>query len=293
MERTWHRIDDESERAERIDAARARLRSRRDHAEQTESGEVAVADGEFWVCQQPDGREFITLWVRQDGPHTFLMDIDTEEADAAVVWEEIHVAAALHGWKRVTFSVYRGHELASALAEHAGAERIATKMQQMTDDAPLPEGIVAEPMSEAEYASYAARNDRNYAEELVASGAVEEMDAALAEAAAAMSRLMPQGLQTPDQHLCTVRTPDGEDVGVLWVHVQAERAFVYDIEMLEEMRGRGYGTQTLRAAAALARDAGRSLIALNVFGHNEGARRLYSREGYLETEVIRTVPVTD
>ena len=290
MRTAWQRID--AERDERITAAKVRLRRRRDHAEQTETAEIAVADGEIWVCDEPDGRESIALWVRHEGPHTSLAEISTASADASTVWGAIRSLALAQGWRRVTFSAYRGDDLASAVAEHSGAQRIATKMQQLTDGVPHPQGIVVEPMSEGEYAAYAAHNDRSYAEELLASGAVQDMDAALAEAAAAMGALMPQGLQTPDQHLHTVRTPDGETVGVLWVHVQADRAFIYDIEMRDEVRGRGYGTQTLRAAAALAREAGRSRIALNVFGHNDGARRLYAREGYLETEVIWTAEPT-
>ncbi|MEJ1086754.1 GNAT family N-acetyltransferase [Microbacterium sp. Mu-80] len=293
MQTAWHRIDDDAERDERITAARVRLRRRREHAEQTETPEIAVADGEIWVCEEPDRGESITLWVRQDGPHTSLAEISTASADSAAVWDCIRSLALAQGWKRVTFSAYRGDDLASALAEHSGARRIATKMLQITDHVLLPQGIRTEPMSELEYAAYAAHNDRSYAEELLASGSAEEMDVALAEAAAAMGRLLPQGLQTPHQHLHTVRTVDGESVGVLWVHVQADRAFIYDIEMRDEVRGRGYGTQTLRAAAALAREAGRSRIALNVFGHNDRARRLYAREGYLETEAIWTVQVAD
>lgn len=291
MQTTWRRIDVASEREERIAAAQERLRRRRRHAEQTDSPAIAVASGEIWTLEGIDGGENLVLWVRHEGSRTHLADLLAPGLDADEIWRQVHALAVAQGWSRVSFSAYRGDEVAARLAEASGAQRVATKMQQETEGVPLPQGIATTPMSESEYAAYAARSDRSYAEELLASGAVADLGEALAEAAAAMSRLMPQGLQTPDQHLWTVRDPDDETVGVLWVHLQPERAFIYDIEMRDAVRGRGYGTQALRAAAAHARDAGRRLIALNVFGHNDGARRLYAREGYIATEVSWTAIV--
>lgn len=56
--------------------------------------------------------------------------------------------------------------------------------------------------------------------------------------------------------------------------------------MRPSVRGQGYGTQTLRFAAEQARAAGIDVLALNVFGHNDDARRLYTREGFIETEIV-------
>lgn len=108
----------------------------------------------------------------------------------------------------------------------------------------------------------------------------------MAEAEASMARLLPDGLATPGQRLWTVCDDGGQAVGRLWVHLQEHRGFIYDIEMRESVRGQGLGTQTLRAAAAHTSEVGLRLLALNVFGSNEPARRLYAREGYTETEVI-------
>ncbi|UNK72084.1 GNAT family N-acetyltransferase [Microbacterium sp. H1-D42] len=289
MDMIWRMTESEPERGERIARARDRVWAKRHQAEKTETAPVTIEDGELWIGEDADGREVIALWVRHEGPHSFLADVHAPQLGADELWSAVSALAAAEKWPRVTFSAFLGDDSAAALAVASDASRIATKMQRETSDAPMPQGVATMPMTEGEYAGYAARSDRSYAEELLASGSVADMDAALAEAAAAMGRLLPDGLQTPDQRLWTVRDPEDETVGILWVHLQAERAFIYDIEMREEARGRGYGTQALRAAAAHAREAGRELIALNVFGQNEGARRLYTREGYVATEIIWTV----
>ncbi len=53
----------------------------------------------------------------------------------------------------------------------------------------------------------------------------------------------------------------------------------------EEFRGRGYGRQAMLLAEELARTNGASTMRLNVFGHNNVARRLYWSLGYQETSV--------
>jgi ribosomal protein S18 acetylase RimI-like enzyme len=55
---------------------------------------------------------------------------------------------------------------------------------------------------------------------------------------------------------------------------------VYDIEIHERRRHRGFGWAAMVAAEDLVRDAGIGEIGLNVFGFNEAARRLYDSLGY-------------
>jgi RimJ/RimL family protein N-acetyltransferase len=50
-------------------------------------------------------------------------------------------------------------------------------------------------------------------------------------------------------------------------------------------RGAGYGTAALLALEDWCRANGFDSIGLHVFGHNEGAWRLYKRLGYTETSV--------
>ncbi len=54
----------------------------------------------------------------------------------------------------------------------------------------------------------------------------------------------------------------------------------------EDYRRRGYATQALRAIEEKARELGLNNIALHVFGHNDGARVLYEKVGYVVTDFI-------
>ena len=99
--------------------------------------------------------------------------------------------------------------------------------------------------------------------------------------------LLPDGVDTSGQHLWTAydgQTRDQTVVGILWIAVEDRAAFIYDIEVREEQRRRGYGREVLDAGAVAAVELGARTLGLNVFGHNEGALALYERAGYDTTE---------
>jgi ribosomal protein S18 acetylase RimI-like enzyme len=62
-------------------------------------------------------------------------------------------------------------------------------------------------------------------------------------------------------------------------------AWLYDIAVEPELRGRGLGRALLRLVEDEVRAEGVSRIELNVFGDNSPARRLYESAGY--TEIAR------
>lgn len=100
------------------------------------------------------------------------------------------------------------------------------------------------------------------------------------------SELLPAGVATPAHHLL-VAYEDDRPVGTLWLWIHDDpggrRAFVYDVEVDEAMRRRGYGRSIMLAAEAYARERGAGRMALNVFGRNRVARSLYDRLGYMVT----------
>ena len=61
--------------------------------------------------------------------------------------------------------------------------------------------------------------------------------------------------------------------------------FIYDVEIDEAHRGKGYGRAAMELAEEQARALGIGRIELNVFGGNEVARKLYLSLGYVETSV--------
>lgn len=137
------------------------------------------------------------------------------------------------------------------------------------------------PMSEPAYLAYAERAEREYAAERHASG--EPLDEAERIAAEQMAELLPDGLKTRDAHLFTP-TLDGEELGLLWLGTDLPVVYVYDIELREELRGRGLGRAVMEAAVAWAAAHGAPAVGLNVFGHNDRARALYDRLGFRVVE---------
>jgi ribosomal protein S18 acetylase RimI-like enzyme len=74
-------------------------------------------------------------------------------------------------------------------------------------------------------------------------------------------------------------------VGALWIgpHPQIPDGrswWVYDIEIDEEHRRRGYARAALRRAEEEVRRLGGTTLGLNVFGFNSEARGLYESLGY-------------
>ena len=126
-----------------------------------------------------------------------------------------------------------------------------------------------------EYAAEMARNAGRTTEELMGPSERE------------LDGLLPQGSETPRHRLLIAEAGTGEQIGWLWI---AERdadagkvAWIYDIVVNEELRGRGYGRALMAQAEVQAKEMGLHRIALNVFGDNEVARSLYETSGYRET----------
>jgi len=143
------------------------------------------------------------------------------------------------------------------------------------------------PMTVAAFETYRARLIPAYAAEHVRAG---HWTAGQAEALAArqIDDLLPEGPGTPGMLLLTADTSDGEPAGLVWVALDRPRpseAWIYDIEVNPEHRGKGYGRTLLLAAEQEAAKHGSTAIGLNVFGPNTVARSLYESAGYQITSL--------
>jgi ribosomal protein S18 acetylase RimI-like enzyme len=56
--------------------------------------------------------------------------------------------------------------------------------------------------------------------------------------------------------------------------------YIYEIHLMEELRGRGLGSFLIRQAEFIIVEVGLNKMMLSVFTRNKGARRLYERLGY-------------
>lgn len=142
-------------------------------------------------------------------------------------------------------------------------------------------------MTQPEYDAWLEYCIVEYAKDKMESLGISEAEA-LDLSKTSFERLLPDGLNTPDNYLFSVA--DSENlVGNLWFKISTDRgittAFIYDIEMKPEFRGQGYGKATMQLIEPEARKYGATKIALHVFGGNETALKLYERSGYRVTDV--------
>lgn len=138
------------------------------------------------------------------------------------------------------------------------------------------------PMNQAEYSDYRTYAVSEYAKDKIAAGNWKPEEA-LQHANAEFSETMPSG----GNSLYIIEDANNEQrVGVLWLAVEpAGNGFIYDFEIDEAFRRQGYAMQALAELENVAREKGVEKIGLHVFGHNQAARALYQKVGYIETNV--------
>ena len=151
-----------------------------------------------------------------------------------------------------------------------------------------------EAMDEVAYSAWRDASQRNYASEKVKAGnwKAEEAEALSQEA---FDKLLPEGRETAGHEIRSMVNDAGEKVGHAWFTIedreQGRVVFIYDIEVYEAYRRRGYARLALAEIDEYARQQGCIGVMLHVFGYNEAARELYRSAGYLETNVIMLKPL--
>ncbi|MEU3220086.1 GNAT family N-acetyltransferase [Streptomyces sp. NPDC006971] len=101
------------------------------------------------------------------------------------------------------------------------------------------------------------------------------------------AKFLPDGPDTAGHHLVMAENGSGEVVGNAWIGPDpgqasgtADSAWLYDINVFEPFRRRGYGSAILAAAEKLAAREGKTALALDVVGSNEAAIAMYRHGGY-------------
>ena len=146
------------------------------------------------------------------------------------------------------------------------------------------------PMIESDFQSYHDKAIDEYAGENVESGRWS-VDEAYESAKKTYQKLLPDGLATPNHYLYTLTDKTTQvSVGMLWFALEEKMgqhiAFIYDIAIYSDFRRQGYASQTLTALEDHIQIHGVQQISLHVFGHNQGARALYKKFGYVETSIM-------
>lgn len=140
------------------------------------------------------------------------------------------------------------------------------------------------PMTPEEFEVFLERDIREYAQERVRAGFWSEAEA-LARSRKEHRALLPDGLKSRYHHLYSIQDSEGgEAVGVLWLKTDFDSSrasgFIFNLEIHEPFRRRGYGRQAMLELENLARSMGLRQLGLHVFAHNQGARALYDGLDY-------------
>ena len=152
------------------------------------------------------------------------------------------------------------------------------------------------PLREDEVPAFIETGKRSYAKQLVEAAGFPP-DLASQKTEQDWSQLLPDGVVGPDHFIFAVEDPEsGDRIGTVWFARRevelGEVAFLYDVEIDERMRGKGYGRAAMLAFEEEARRRGLERLSLNVFGGNEVARKLYRSLGYSESAVWMTKTLT-
>ncbi|MEV7899569.1 GNAT family N-acetyltransferase [Streptomyces cyaneofuscatus] len=203
---------------------------------------------------------------------------------AALAAEEV-----LRGWgcTHVRTEVPADNDPARRLAAALGyTERSRNMVKTLgPDTVPLPEGLTSRPMSEQEYAEWLREAVRSYAQEWTDRGVPPEQARLKSEADHAGN--LPEGLATEGVRF-RVLVHGGAVVGHVWLALRElepgrTAGFVFDIEVREEHRGRGFGRALMLLAEDETRSWGQDRLGLHVFAANTPALRLYESLGYATT----------
>ena len=138
-------------------------------------------------------------------------------------------------------------------------------------------------MNSVEYAAWSVASIPPYTADKVRSGRWAEAEATDL-ARKEFEQLLPQSQETPGNFFFTILNETGNTVGSLWFaraqRVGYEIGYVFDIVILQEHRRQGHAIRALQALETEASSLGLAGIALHVFGHNAGARALYTKLGF-------------
>jgi Acetyltransferase (GNAT) family. len=142
------------------------------------------------------------------------------------------------------------------------------------------------PIRDDEFPAFYAGSKRGFREDLERHGGWEP-EIAQTKAEENYDDFFPDAVPAEGHHVFVIEA-DGERAGVLWIIWPRDEpgvAFLADIDVDAELRGRGIGRAAMHAFEDKARELGATSTMLNVFGANDVARGLYASLGYTERSV--------
>lgn len=150
------------------------------------------------------------------------------------------------------------------------------------------------PMSKVEYEAWKGPSIERYVADKVRMNGVERA-AALEIAKKDFERSMGDGLNTKNSFIYTLYSEEFENLGMLWWGLRGDEgnhlAWLLEIWLSEDARGKGVGKQAMKLFEVDAKEKGAKRLGLHVFGDNEAAIGLYEKSGYTTADLVMYKPV--
>jgi ribosomal protein S18 acetylase RimI-like enzyme len=246
-----------------------------------------AANAEVLAVVEGTERRGTLVLVRPTASSAQVGDLVLDPPDAAEVRALVAERAAARGAESLSLNVLAGEPATSAFVAGEPYEVVATQMQLDLGDPPADgradraDRVSGRPMTADEVAAYFATAVEAFAEETMAADPLLGREDALESSRRMHDQILPRGAETPGHDFLVAEDAgDGRRVGHAWLFREGRAGFVYDVEVDEAERGRGYGRALMDLAAGHCRELGLEVLGLNVFGHNAVARGLYDALGY-------------
>lgn len=140
--------------------------------------------------------------------------------------------------------------------------------------------MILRPMEPGEFPAYRQIVIAEYAKDIAESRRCPPEEA-LTRSEASIGAALPQWAETPSLRLkCIAADSDGHTIGYLWISISETVAWVYDIYLQPEWRGKGYGKASLEAIQRELTQDGVTEIGLRVAANNPRAKALYKSLGF-------------
>lgn len=154
------------------------------------------------------------------------------------------------------------------------------------------DNILFKGMSEEDFENYFQNKIKRYSD-VLSENIHEHGDEPSSRALKQLRSLLPNGIETPNHHLFNIQS-GGKVIGFVWLKIEEEKksAFLYEIYIFEEYRGKGFGTVTMKRLEDFLVQKEINYFKLHVFGSNTGARKLYEELGFEIAGINMLKPLT-